>query len=250
MILKDRNGKTCDVVPYADREELIVGNFRAGDRVTVYGEMTVEKSSYYITVTVIEYGDGYFKSGDQFFYHNPVYRYKEVTDLTKDGRIKYRIPESWNNGYVISDLTNNGIKGYQYSLNAIEPMNTEYPEIFYIFYFNNETYLKQPPKDPTESNLKKIEAKIAENILEAVGVDSSNSINKFYDTNDNMLHYYTTSYRPRNGKDYRLEFFFKPDSKGIICMLYLYYPSEEAVKHELDVAYMIGTLKDSTALDF
>ncbi len=250
VILKDQNGRTCTVVPQEGDESRIVGNIKPGDRVTVYGKLTVDSSSYSITVTVMEYGDGDFKTGDQFFFRNPVYRYKEVTDLTSDGRVKYRIPKSWDNGFVISDLTNNGIKGYQYNLNAIEPMNTEYPEVFYIFYFNNETYLKQPPKDPSESNIKKIEAKIVENILEAVGIDSSNSINSFPDTNDQLLHYYTTSYRPRDGKDYRLEFFFKPDKKGIICMLYLYFPMESAVNHELDVAYLIGTLSDDTALEF
>ncbi len=246
VVLKDRQGKTCVAVPYGD----IVGDLRRGDYVTVYGKVRTEGSSYYLEVTVIERRNSEFVMGDQFFYNIPAYRYVEVTDLTKDGRVKYRIPESWNNGYVISDLTNNGIKGYQYNLNAIEPMNTEYPEIFYIFYFNNETYLKQPPKDPSESNLKKIEAKIAENILEAVGIDSVNSINKFYDTNNNMLHYHTTSHRAKDGRDYRLEFMFKPDSKGIVCMLYLYYPNEDAVKHELEVAYLIGSMTDETELDF
>ncbi|MCR5823033.1 MAG: hypothetical protein K6G60_01225 [Lachnospiraceae bacterium] len=250
VVLKDRQGKTCLAVPFEDREREIVGDIERGDTVTVYGKVVVDGSSYYLNATVMERRNSEFVKGDLFFFNTPVYSYVEVKDLRKDGRVKYRIPESWNNGYVISDLTNNGIKGYQYNLNAIEPMNIQYPEIFYIFYFNNETYLKQPPKDPTESNLKKIEAKIVENILEAVGGDSADSINGFYDTNNNLFHYYTTSHRAKDGRDYRLEFLFKPDQKGIVCMLYLYFPNENTVNHELEVAYLIGSMTDDTALEF
>ena len=89
-----------------------------------------------------------------------------------------------------------------------------------------------------------------ENILEAVGGDSADSINGFYDTNNNLLHYYTTSHRAKDGRDYRLEFLFKPDQKGIVCMLYLYFPNENTVNHELEVAYLIGSMTDDTALEF
>ena len=55
--------------------------------------------------------------------------------------------------------------------------------------------------------------------------------------------YCSTIYKPKDGNDYRLEFFFKNDATGIVCMLYLYYPNDNAVNHIRDVAYVINTLE-------
>ena len=56
--------------------------------------------------------------------------------------------------------------------------------------------------------------------------------------------YCSTVYKPADGNDYRLEFLFKHDSKGFVCMLYLYYPNDYAVNHLQDVAYVVQTLQN------
>ncbi len=56
------------------------------------------------------------------------------------------------------------------------------------------------------------------------------------------------SYDSKDGNDYRLEFLFKPDQKGIVCMLYLYFPKEGEVVHTQDVAYVVMTMEDTLVL--
>ena len=147
-----------------------------------------------------------------------------------------------------SPLTNNGVKGYQYSLNAISPVDKdsmEYPELFCIFYFINETYLKETLSKPTEWDIESIEKEIIKNIVP--GLDENYRI----DIDDISLHngeeadYSTLTYKPKDGKGYRLEFVFRPDEKGITCMLYLYYPTDNAVRHTKEVAYVVETMKVS-----
>ena len=69
------------------------------------------------------------------------------------------------------------------------------------------------------------------------------NISDIKDSNGTEFDYFATTYRPKDGNDYRLEFVFRPEEKGIICMLYLYYPKESAVKHVDDVIYVLETME-------
>ncbi len=185
-----------------------------------------------------------FSNGSYVFYKDNEIQGTTISDLTADKRVIFDIPQSWTGSYVSSQLKNNGVNGYQYYLNAIEPQHLDYPEIFYVFYFENETYLKDQTENPTNGDYKDIEATIIkDNILKDISKDMKVTVSDIKDANGTNMHYYETSYRPKDGNDYRLEFIFRPDSKGITCMLYLYFPKESAVNHVEEVAYVIENMQ-------
>ncbi|MBQ7636962.1 MAG: hypothetical protein IJS80_06605 [Lachnospiraceae bacterium] len=244
-VISDIGGNKCSVDVSAAQAQQDMTRLKTGDYVTVYARVTVSgvlELSYELTAVTVMSGNTWFTAGNRYFYPSEDFDWTEVSDLTSGKKVRYRIPWKWNNGYVKSDLTNNDVKGYQYCLNAIAPQDYEYPEVFYIFYFNNETYLEKVPTNPTKSDYKKIEKEIIKNILEAVGEDSGIAVDTFTDASGTELHYYTTTYRPKDGRDYRLEFLFRPEKKGITCMLYLYFPKEEAVHHVREAAYLVETM--------
>lgn len=218
----------------------------SGSKITVFGKLSVtgfSDDSYEIIAQKISVGTSAVIPNHSYAYvDGKVYSGKRISDLS-DSQVTYYVPESWQNGYVKSALTNNDVKGYQYSLNAISPQNTDCPENFYIFYFNYETYLEKPPKNPTDGDNEDIEEVIIRNILQNLKDDFKISISDIKDANGVELDYFATTYRPKDGNDYRLEFVFKPTDKGIVCMLYLYYPKESAVRHVDDVVYVIETME-------
>ncbi|MCR5590494.1 MAG: hypothetical protein K6F73_03105, partial [Lachnospiraceae bacterium] len=170
----------------------------------------------------------------------------KVDDLTPQKRITFYTPETWQNDFVKDSLTNNGVKGYQYFLNALDPQNLEYPENFYIFYFNNFQYLKKPTKNNSEWYNEKIEKKIIENITQKLGIEDKKKIKDIENVYGKEFDYYSTPYEPGNNEDYRLEFVFLPDNDGITCMLYLYFPKDGAFNHVKDVVYVINSLRVSS----
>lgn len=218
-----------------------------GNKITVYGKLAVTGFSddgYEIVAKNISMiGSSIIPVHSYAYANGNSYNGKKIQDLTPDNRVTYYVPDTWENGYVKSALTNNDVKGYQYSLNAISPQNTDYPEIFYIFYFNYETYLEKPPKNPTDGDNEDIEEEIIRNILQDLKNDFKINISDIKDSNGTEFDYFATTYRPKDGNDYRLEFVFRPEEKGIICMLYLYYPKESAVKHVDDVIYVLETME-------
>lgn len=228
----------------------LVGDLRANDKITVCGHVDCSGIKN-IEYTVI--ADFICENGD-VTNHSYAYWDKEnkkatgyngvlVDDLTDDQHITYRIPDSWQYEYVKSDLTNNGIKGYQYSLNALVPQNTAYPEIFYVFYFDNDTYLKKSVRNAPGWYNERIEKLIVKNIMSSLKEEEKIKIQDVETTNDIELDYCTMTNNPGGGTDtYRFEFLFKPDEKGITCMLYLYYPSDKAVNHLSDVVYVVDSL--------
>ncbi|MGN0423691.1 MAG: hypothetical protein ACI4FY_00095 [Acetatifactor sp.] len=229
-------------------EELIstVQSLEVGDIITVYGQLEVKgfrDDSYQINAKSITKGETGLQKHLYSDRNGTVYQGKQISDLTTDGRIQYSIPESWDSQYVVAPLTNNGVKGYQYFLNAVSPQQVEYPEIFYIFYFDNGRYLKDPPKNPSDSTIMNIEEAIIKDNICKDQVDKI-KITEVKDTNGNVYHYCNTTY-PKQGKvQYRLEFVFVPDEKGIVCMLYLYYPKEEAIRHVDEVVYVIESFME------
>ncbi len=254
IVISDIGGNKCTIDTSAPEVAASVRNLAVGDNVVIYGKIamtTLPIYDYKIIAHRVDKGTAWLTAGDLVSYPNEKFYSRQVDDLKKDKSVKYRIPATWNSGYVKSDLTNNGIKGYQYSLNALAPQHLDYPEIFYIFYFNNETHLEIIPEKPSDSDLRKIEKAIIKNILEPVGEDKDPDIkvDSFKDANGTKFHYCPVSYRAKDGNDYRLEFLFRPDDKGIVCMLYLYYPREEAVHHIKEVTYLIDSMTVENAVD-
>lgn len=172
-----------------------------------------------------------------------VYTGRELTDMCADGHVSVKVPESWMDDYVVSRLTNNGISGYQFALNALEPVNTEYAEMFYCFYFDYETYLDKPPARPTDGDNEDIEKVIMKNILTGLEDTFRFKVNDLAAANGVEYDYCSVTYRPADNNDYRLEFVFRPDSTGIVCMLYLYFPKAGAVNHTDEVTYAVESVR-------
>ena len=245
VILYETTGSKCKV----DTSSIVdtIKELSSGQTIMIYGKLSVtglKGNSYEISAKRIKVSpEKDFTPGSYVFYEDTSYNGVQVSDLTLDGRVKYFTPQSWSGKYISASLTNNGVKGYQYFLNTLDPQNAEYPEIFYIFYFENETYLEKPPKKATDGDNEDIEVQIVKNILQQTDDSYKVKISDINDANGTKMDYFMTSYRPKDGRDYRLEFIFRPDKKGITCMLYLYYPKEGAVRHVKDVAYLVETMQ-------
>lgn len=218
-----------------------VGQLKLGDYVTVYGQVDgSEVDAEHLVVNpekapeILSY----------VFYPDKAYNEKAVTDLARDGHVTFYLPESWDNEFVSGRLTNNDVNGYQFFLNAIYPQNLNYPENFYIFYFNYETYLDKVKKNPDSADIEDIEELVIDNILQVLSDNFKIDITTLKLSDGKKFDYCSTVYKPADGNDYRLEFLFKHDSTGFVCMLYLYYPNDYAVNHLKDVAYVVETLRN------
>ena len=241
----DSYGNRCMVDTSASDVKSVIEGLKINDKVIVYGKISVtglKSDLYKLTANKVIASSKQFVIGSYIFDSDEEYNGILVDSLTSTKKVKYYIPQTWNNDYVRAELTNNGVKGFQYYLNAISPQYMDYPEIFSIFYFDNETYLADVPVNPTAGDNKDIEKEIVKNILQDLAGTYNVKIETFKDINGNKIDYYSTTYRPKDGNDYRLEFMFKPDKKGITCMLYLYFPKEEAVNHLREAAYLVGTI--------
>ncbi|MBR3580725.1 MAG: hypothetical protein IKO54_00055 [Lachnospiraceae bacterium] len=219
----------------------IAGLLKPGDYVTVYGQVDgkeVDAEYLYINPNFE------IPSLKYVFYPDMIIDGETITDLAADGHVLFSLPEDWKNDYVMGRLTNNGVNGYQFFLNAISPQNLNYPENFYIFYFNYETYLNPVKKSPDKYDIWDNESIVIKNILSTLSGDSKPSMQRFDLQDGTYVDYYTTVYKPADGNDYRLEFMFKPDSTGLVCMLYLYYPNDGAVSHLREVSYLINSIKN------
>ncbi len=227
-----------------DTSDAVVPALQTDDTIMVYGKV------------VDNWGSGYTLKADMLV-RNP-----SNTDLTatalslagrgtayhgvliSDDKLQFMVPDSWNSTYVKSVEKRNGTNVYQFSLNALEPLNTEFAEAFYAFYFTYETYLEGEPKNPSDSDKKTIEKEIVKNILQDTGADSSVKVNGAKTVGGKEFHYYTVSAKGEGNKDYRLEFVFVPDGndKGTTCLLYLYFPQEGAVHHSEEAAFVVDSL--------
>ena len=219
----------------------LVNSLKMGDRVTVFGQVDgSEINAEHLLInpskepTVLS----------SVYYPNKEITDRTITDLARDGHVRFKIPVEWDNEYVSSRLTNNDVNGYQFFLNALYPQNRNYPENFYIFYFGYETYLDQPPKNPTSGDHQDIEELVMNNILGVLSGEFEYSIKSLKLSDGKKYDYCTTVYKPKDGNDYRLEFMFKPDPKGLVCMLYLYYPNDNAVNHLQDVAFLVQSVEN------
>jgi len=243
------NSKGVEVESSRSDIKSIVRNLKPGDKVTVFGQVDVTGitgSSFEIVADHILVNPE--KEPDilsYIFYPDLVLDEETVTDLAKDGHVSFNLPESWKNEYVLDRLTNNDVNGYSFFLNAIYPQNTEYPENFYMFYFKYETYLDRVDKNLTSGDIKDIEELVIKNILKNLNTETNIEISNIDLPDGQTVGYCPTVYKPADGNHYRLEFFFKPDSTGITCMLYLYYPDDGSTAHTREVSYVIQTLESS-----
>lgn len=216
----------------------MVSQLKLGDRVTVYGQVDgSEVDAEHLVINPDKEPDIL----SYVFYPDKVYDEETVTDLARDGHVQFKLPSSWNDEYVMGRLTNNDVNGYQFFLSAIYPQNLNYPENFYMFYFPYETYLDKVKKNMDSFDIEDIEKMVIDNILLK---DSDVDISSIKLSDGTKFDYCSTVYKPADGNDYRLEFLFKHDSKGFVCMLYLYYPNDYAVNHLQDVAYVVQTLQN------
>ena len=220
----------------------MVSQLKLGDRVTVYGQ--VDGSEVDAEHLIIN-PENEPKILSYVFYPDKAYDEITITDLARDGHVSFKLPSSWDNDYVKGRLTNNDVNGYQFFLNAIYPQNLNYPENFYMFYFPYETYLDKVKKNMDSFDIEDIEELVIDNILQDLSGNFKIDITTMKLPDGSKYDYCSTVYRPADGNDYRLEFLFKNDSKGFVCMLYLYYPNDYAVNHLQDVAYVVQTLQVS-----
>ena len=247
-----KNYKDVDI--YTDSEKVhidtsekalmnIARQLKPGDRLTVYGSVqSIKKDKFEIQAEkALINSDRILPEGRYVYYEDDEITSTVIDDLTGDGHIIMNVPDEWFSEYVKADLKNNGVKGYQFFLNALAPQNTEYAEIFYTFYFDYATYLDPTPSKLTSGDREDIEELIIKNIVgtpEAkLTIDAEN-----FSVNNRAYDYCATRYTV-DGKTYRLEFMFRPDgNKGLICMLYLYFPREGSTYHLKKAAYTAGTL--------
>ncbi|MBR4777834.1 MAG: hypothetical protein IK007_09525 [Lachnospiraceae bacterium] len=223
----------------------IVESLNIGAYVTIYGKIDGSEvdAEHILVDSVIDY-----PFQDDLYYPDITIEESEtITDLARDKHVTFEIPSTWKNEYVMGRLTNNDVNGYQFFLNAIEPQNLDYPEIFYIFYFNYDQYLDPPPHKPTPGDHRDLEAVVLKNILQKLSgkfdIDfESIKIQENYTDKDTKFDYCQTTYKPLDGRDYRLEFVFKPDDNGLVCMLYLYYPMDDTTSHIEEVSYVISSV--------
>lgn len=219
----------------------IVGTLKVGDSVTVYGKVDgAEVEAEYLVINQ----EVELPSLQYIFYPDLVIEAETISDIAPDGHVSFDFPVEWKDTLVMGDLKNNGIKGYQFFLNALAPQNLTYAENFYIFYFTYETYLHPVKKNPDKYDVMDIEEIVVKNIIEELSGDFDADIQSIKLQDGTKLDYCSLVYKPADGNHYRLEFVFKPDSTGFVCMLYLYYPNDSAVNHLNEVAYLIQSIRN------
>lgn len=234
-------------VDLSGQSDVAASVISAGDTVSVYGRVSVSLfgTSYKLEAehAKVNYARS-FEPLTRLYYPDEVIDATVLDDIAADRHVSFSVPKSWMDKYVCSRLTNNGIQGYQFSLNALPPYETDYPEIFYIFYFSDETYLEAPPTNPTDGDNKDIEKIIEANILEELEDTSRIRISDVTTANKMKLHYSSITYKPKDRNDYRLEFFYRPEKRGITVILYLYYPRESAIHHLREAACVVDSLEN------
>lgn len=225
-----------------DDVKRMVDSLNVGRKVTVYGKIdSTEVDAEHISVEpLLEY-----PTQKELYYPDKIIdNFERIGDLAKDNHVSFEVPSVWKNDpSTWGKLENNNVGGYQFFLNTLE-QNWDVPEFFYIFYFSYETYLDNPPVNPTEGDHEDLEEKVMDNILRSLSGSFKYDIDDVIIQNGTEVDYCQMTYRPADGKYYRLEFTFKPDNKGLVCMLYLYYPDDSTTNHTQEVAYVINSVKN------
>ena len=220
----------------------LVGTLGRENYVRVFGR--IDSSKVYAEHLLSNPEVAYTTQEDLYYPDIVIEETKSITDLARDGHVTFEIPTIWMNEYAMGRLTNNNVNGYQFFLNVLEPQNTVFAEAFYIFYFNYEQYLDNPPDNPSEGDHEDLEKKVMDNILKNLSGSFDYDIDDIDIQNGDEIDYCQVVYRPEDRRDYRLEFTFRPDKKGLVCMLYLYYPNDDTTNHIQEVSYVINSVKN------
>ncbi|MBO5552365.1 MAG: hypothetical protein J5966_10450 [Lachnospiraceae bacterium] len=193
----------------------------AGDKVTVYGRLNADLlNRISLEIDRIEKTDTEAVNGSLYSMMNGLAL--DIRDMPEralaDGRIKYRIPGSWET--VEHDLAAEELglmEGYQYKLNEIG-RKSEYAESFFVCYFDITSFVAENDR----GNKKLIEEAILRDILK------TDELDRFPVRRETTYYgagykYYQDTYRKLSGDKYQAEFVFQElDDDGILVYLYVY----------------------------
>lgn len=239
MELTDITGGTKTVTVRASKKEkqALAAQFNVGDRVRVFGKAGVSKIlkvSVTLQLNDIEKtSQTQNKSSDIFSFASG--REFDRRDSEKrsfhNGAIEFLIPNKWT--AVETEISGTGMNGWMYKLNEIQTEYKTEPEQAYVFFFDNETGLKNITD--RDASPKDIERAIIRNIM-----DKDLNEQKSVKTADGYkFTYYLGNYKDNSGKYHNVEFIFTElDTRGVMGVLYIYNESN----HKEDIIYMMRTI--------
>lgn len=228
---------------------------KSGDSVTVYGKFKFESAK---KKTISIEADHLVKesislASDYYIYSGKQYKDSDSSSVTlADGRISYKIPNSWlttevsedNYSKIFNSTITNDHTGKCYYINRVN--GGKEPEIFCVFYFNNNKFLE---KSSNSDKTHDIEKAIITNVCPEEETKWNNPstwkivfpTEKSTTSNGVKLDHYVGNY-----DNYRVEFAFAKvdgtnanDSGGICVMMHLY--NDDSIKPD-DVLYVLNSL--------
>ncbi len=229
-----------------------VSRLSEGSYVTVYGKLNFESEK---KKTVSVKADHLVKKNDKLSFDYYIYGSKKaysdsdsILMSLANNRIKYRIPKNWsetepkNYDKIFNNKIYNNKTGKCYYMNLVS--GEIEPEIFCIFYFDNNFFLEESgDKDKTAD----IEKEIINNICPE---DTKNAkIWPFPTENSTSSTGVKYDHYVANYDNYRIEFVFTPikgkdtnDNGGICVMMHMY--NDDSIKPD-DVLYVMNSLSVS-----
>ena len=147
------------------------------------------------------------------------------------GQLLLTLPASWAD--VEEPVSGIGMQGWLYRLNEIPADFREKPEQVYVFFFDNETGLRD--STDADRNEADIERAVIRNIFDK-DLDYRRHIRR--DT-ELQYDYFRGSYRDGTNRYHNVEFICTAlDKKGIFCVMYVYDSSD----HKEDIICLLQTL--------
>jgi len=240
MELTDITGGTKTVSVRVSNKELQkqAAKFKVGDHVRVFGQAGVSKFLGKISVNIQLHAiektsQTQNKSSDVFSFASgrEFNRSQSEKRSFYNGAIEFLIPNTWT--AVETEISGTGMNGWMYKLNEIQTEYKTEPEQAYVFFFDNETGLKNITD--RDASPKDIEKAIIRNIM-----DKDLNEQKSVKTADGYkFTYYLGNYKDNSGKYHNVEFIFTElDTRGVMGVLYIYNESN----HKEDIIYMMRTI--------
>ena len=228
----DRNGKRItleDSISCACDQEIRseVLKYKVGEKIALFGWVVEDWFNRDISFETVKVGriPTDIRSDEMYYLLDGTsFDRKNATKVTlHEGDVEYYVPTAWSGEKIQHSITEEKlgiIEGYQYTLNKLEPSETE-PESLFICYFDNEALLENA-NDADETEL--IEKAIVENILGSIGAGKfpSKEVKTYYGAD---YDYYIGSFKSalEMGNGYHTEFVFEADGEdGIVVILYVY----------------------------
>lgn len=201
-----------------------ISTFSKGDKVVVYGKLTLDLSKN-LEMKIDSINKVNYDSLDEHAYStkngNLVISHDEMYDreLGK-GKVKFHIPESWLSvEHNLIDEKLGDLEGYQYRLNEVNNKN-ELAQSFFVCYFDIDKYVIDKDR---RSEFNNIELAIIRDILQKDDLKKYpvKTVTTYY---GDKYKYYKDSFEKDGGMDkYNAEFVFREVGKeGIVVFLYIY----------------------------